>query len=260
MEQALSTILANQNLGLQMHEQKPLVSGDADTNALSKAFSSPLIKNCSLEDITGALRLSFVKVGLRAANLPSDLERQVLIDFIIRNYSGHTIQEINLAFDLAIMEKLDVETNHYENFTCKYFASIMKAYRRWAANRHDEATKKPVLMLEDKQEMTDEEWEEWIEAIKDYKFEAIPVVLYDYYKRTGKIILTDEEKHLLMERSISYHLSTLELLTPERSHFEKMKNEGVFDKQATSRLKNLSKKFAIQDYLKSKTTPDELNT
>lgn len=89
------------------------------------------------EDLKQALRLVMLKVGLRAANLPNDEERQVLIDHALKYYGNHTPEEIKYAFDLAITDKLDLEAKDvtcYENFSCLYFSTIMNAYRKWINN------------------------------------------------------------------------------------------------------------------------------
>lgn len=73
------------------------------------------------------------KLGLRANNLPNDLEKLVLYEHIVQNFGGNRIDEIKLAFDMAISGKFDVEVNCYENFSCYYFSTIINAYRRWAS-------------------------------------------------------------------------------------------------------------------------------
>lgn len=75
-----------------------------------------------------------VKVGLRAANLPAQEEFDVLIAHIYENFSGHSLPEIRLAFEMAMADKLGLKdgANCFENFSCIYFSSIMNAYRKWA--------------------------------------------------------------------------------------------------------------------------------
>lgn len=79
-----------------------------------------------------------MKIGLRAANLPNDLEKLVLYEHIVSNYGGNRLNEIPLAFDFAIRGMLAtsdgevVDANCYENFSCLYFSKIMGAYRFWS--------------------------------------------------------------------------------------------------------------------------------
>lgn len=103
------------------------------------------------------LRYVMMIVGIRGNNLPNDLEKAVLLEFIQRNYGGHTPEEIKLAFTLAIEGKLDLENvTCYENFSVFYFASIMNAYRVWAGQAYKqlqgeskiEETKPPKWQVE----------------------------------------------------------------------------------------------------------------
>ena len=240
--------MSTQSWELQKNDQLNLVVGNPDVATLSAALDSLPVKKCTPEEISGVLRLVFVKTGLRAANLPSQIEKQVLIDFIYRNYGNHKLQEVNLAFDLAIMDKLDVDSNHYENFTCKYFASIMKAYRIWAAPRHEEATKKPVLMIEAKKELTLEEWMDLIESARSYQLEAIPTMIYDYLHRTGVIILNTDQKHELLKRSGAKILASLDILDPEYAKFKKMLDTGHYTAYYKNKMILLSQKIAVRDY------------
>lgn len=73
-----------------------------------------------------------VLIGLRAQNYPGEVEKQILLNFIQEHYGGHTPAEIKLAFEMAILRKLDIDPVCYENFSIGYFAGIMEAYRDWA--------------------------------------------------------------------------------------------------------------------------------
>lgn len=98
-----------------------------------------------------------VLVGLRAQNYPDDLEKQVLLNFIQEHYGGHTPGEIKLAFEMAILRKLDVDPVCYENFSIAYFAGIMEAYRVWAREQVKQLPapelKQKVLTAEEKRQL-----------------------------------------------------------------------------------------------------------
>lgn len=136
-----------QNLGPAMQELRHSKSGKiTEVSIFEKSRDGKLVKNCTTDEIKQVLRLVMLKVGVRAANLPNDEEKAVLITHILENYSNHTLEEFKLAFDLAINGKLDLtidEVKHYENFSCLYFSTIINAYRKWAAIQHKEA-KKPI--------------------------------------------------------------------------------------------------------------------
>jgi hypothetical protein len=111
----------------------PLKTGEL--SRLQQAILSPLICESGLEQISQVLRLVMLKLGIRANNLPGQEETAVLFAHIIESYGGHRIEEIKLAFQMAIAGKLDIEANEvnaYENFSCLYFSKIMNAYRLWS--------------------------------------------------------------------------------------------------------------------------------
>jgi hypothetical protein len=106
-----------------------------DEGKLEISLAAPLVKHAPVEEIKQVLRLIMVKIGLRAQNWPEEEEKDVLIDHIISNYGGHTVEEIRLAFEMAIGGKLDLplkDVKCYENFSCAYFSSIMNSYRKWS--------------------------------------------------------------------------------------------------------------------------------
>lgn len=240
-----------QSLELQTQEQQHLKVGNPAVYQLSQALQSISVQNSDCEAVGASLRLCLLKVGIRAANLPSPEEKAVLIDFIYRKYGRHKIDEINLAFDMAVMGELEVPVNHFENFSCMYFASVMNAYRKWAAIKHHEILDKPVLMIAEKKELSIEEWDEWEKDIRSYSFEAIPTVFCDFLYRTGRIILEGEQQANLISRAMDYYFKTLEPLTNEWIDFKHMRDLKLYDPKVYSRVLNISKKLAVQDYFKT---------
>lgn len=100
-----------------------------------------------IEPIKQSLRYAFMLVGLRANNLPSEEEKAVLINFILKNYGGHTPEEIRLAFEMAVSGELGIDPNCYENFSVLYFSKIMNAYREWACEEYKEVVEPPVQTI-----------------------------------------------------------------------------------------------------------------
>lgn len=108
-------------------------------NSLEVALRSPRIKDVAEENLSQVLRYVMVKVGLRAANWPDEYEKKILISHIQKNFGGNRIDEIRLAFDMAIIGELNVDANCFENFSCLYFSNIMYAYRQWARKEFKES-------------------------------------------------------------------------------------------------------------------------
>lgn len=139
-------------------ELQPLRTGDG--GKLGVALKSKLIKDADIEDLKERLRYVMVKVGLRAQNFPNDIEKLVLIEHIRDNFGGNTLEEIKLAFDMAIGYKLDLdekEISCYENFSCLYFSKIMNAYREWSTQeyQHLKPEQPPVQRIFTPEELDD---------------------------------------------------------------------------------------------------------
>lgn len=84
------------------------------------------------------------KIGLRKENFPTKEEGLLLVQHLMTNYGTHTIPEIDLAFELAITDQLDLEQKEiicYENFSCLYLSKIINAYRVWAAKTYRQNVK-----------------------------------------------------------------------------------------------------------------------
>jgi hypothetical protein len=81
------------------------------------------------EPIKQAFRYIFTLIGLKAENLPSEIQKAVLINFVKTELGSFTPDELCLAFRLAISKKIDAEVNHFQNFSAMYLADIMESYR-----------------------------------------------------------------------------------------------------------------------------------
>ena len=135
--QHISNFLQERNSEQAMPELKRQVSGEH--KKFEVALKSKFIKDCPIEEVKEILRLIMVKVGLRAQNWPNDIEKLVLFEHIRDNFGGNRVDEIRLAFEMAIAGKLDLPPNEvtcYENFSCIYFSKIMNAYRVWSEEEY----------------------------------------------------------------------------------------------------------------------------
>jgi hypothetical protein len=175
-------------------ELKPLKNGE-----LLPALSGKKICTLqSVESLKEVLRYCMLLVGLRAKNFPANAEKEVLIQFIFDQYSGHTVEEIKLAFDMAVAGKLDVEdVNCYENFSPIYFGKIMNAYRKWAAQQYRQEVKEDFKEIhytaEQLQDLKRKWTEEFYQRLRNGKIEEIPeytreiLVADGYVEGTGDV-------------------------------------------------------------------------
>lgn len=231
------------NLEPAKQELPLLKTGNTDPIAigLQVALNNERIVKRAVEDLKEVLRKAMLKVGLRAANMPKDEEKQVLIEHILTHYAGHTCEEIKLAFDMAIAGKLDVEVNCYENFSCLYFSSIMNAYRKWAKEEIKHLDKPLELPPEQKIEpLSDDEilqmsFDVW-KALKNYR--AISARCYSILIRQGKIKRVEgEERDYVIKKAVD------DLHQDLRESGEVLSYE-----KKESKINDMCKKLVVQKY------------
>jgi len=228
------------------------------------ALDSNPINKSTVEELKQVLRLVMVKVGLRAQNFPTDGEKQVLLEHIISQYGNHTPEEIKLAFDMAIIGKLEIEEKNvtcYENFSCLYFSTIMNAYRRWARETHSQLKKDYPKMIAEQTVLTDEDKAEWIcewKGKEDINIELIPLLFYEFLDGKKIINLTAQEKREYTQRAATYvktrlheDISTCKTNDALRAmvEFEKQEKSG-FEGEFKGRIVNRAKRLIVYDYLK----------
>lgn len=251
-------------------EWKPCVTGEEDI--FTKALQQRTINKSTVDELKQVLKLVMIKVGIRANNLPNDVEKEVLIEHIITNYGNHTPMEIKLAFDMAISGKLDdmdkkgnlidLDTNCYENFTCLYFSKIMNSYRMWARQTHNQLKKDYPKMIAEKFTLDDEEKAEWMMEWKqkdDIILELIPLVFYDWMEEKSLIKLTGKEKWVYTEKATAQIKADLfnetQIVKTNNdayiaySKFCNMEKDG-FIGELKGRIVNRAKRLIIYDYLK----------
>ena len=144
--------MEQKNLARVPQEWKRYESGSTVT--ILKAQSKIPVRARSQEDLKEVLRYCMVLVGLRGANMPTDEEKFVLLNFIRDNFGNQTPEEIRLAFEYAIAGKFEIDAKCYENFSCEYFGRIVKAYIYFARN---EVKVKPKELEEAKPVPSDDE-------------------------------------------------------------------------------------------------------
>lgn len=85
------------------------------------------IVEAEAQEIKQAIAYGVIAMGLRNENLPNDLEKAFLLEWIKKNLPRYTLTEFKAAFDLAAAKKIKVE-HHYQKFSAAYLGQLMKAY------------------------------------------------------------------------------------------------------------------------------------
>lgn len=246
--------------------QSPIETTDVDVSRAKTALQDKMIKFSTEEEVKDKMKLIYSIVGLRPGYYPQDQEKKDLHDYIRLKYGNKTLSELVLAFDLAISNELDIPADDvkvYDQFTIAYIARIMSAYKLWLIKQSKIAPKqnpKPVQM----ESVNDEEMQAWLKGVKksflagDYKFDLLPVVLYDYLFDKGTF--TKEQKKEAWKLAKQKRLSDLTNSLPDCKE-EYQRNEI---KAAISEINGsnscgdqyafvsvIAKRLLLADYLKT---------
>lgn len=173
------------------------------------ALQDQKIANCDNEALSQALRYAMLLVGIRANNLPSQMEFDVLKNFIRRFYSGHTPAEIRLAFDKALLGQLNLkpdEVKCFENFSCEYVARILNAYRAWATEQFRSVTittPEPTALIEGPKhnpaELVDYYYQEYLSG--ELKIDFVSEMVFDNANKHFNIELSEDQKKSFVLRA-----------------------------------------------------------
>ena len=107
----------------------PLKTGNNEIIGTSH-FSEPKLSEVPQSEIKVVLKKVIVLLGIKKENLPNDIQKAVMLDFLQSNYNI-TLLEFYKAFELALIGELSVETTVYQNFSCEYISSILNAYKKY---------------------------------------------------------------------------------------------------------------------------------
>lgn len=212
------------------HELKQSKNGDIIAAARHSGIVISQLTND--EPIREAIRYAMVLIGIRAQNMPQGIEKDILIDFVKRNYGGHSSLEIKIAFDLAVNGTLDIEkVEAFENFSCQYLGKIMSAYRKYAAVEYKQS-KIPLIETAGIEESPESlipvdwstHWNECVESAKNGQIrdKVIPTMVYDWLEREGKIdkdVYTKEKKWVILKACKDHYraITADELINPTQS-------------------------------------------
>jgi polyhydroxyalkanoate synthesis regulator phasin len=123
----------------------------------------------------------------------------LLSQFIVKNYPQITIEEIDLAIDLSLTDKLDVDVRTFNNFSPMYVSRILNGYiehrKRLYHEIYSRKVKEEEIKQMQKKATPQEERDLTIEIIRDfynkYKTDGyiddVFNILYNYLKKSKKL-------------------------------------------------------------------------
>lgn len=258
-----------QNLPTPIHSKTGL------TGQVATAFNQPRIRDLGQNapvEIKKLLGQLFILTGLRKENFPDELQTGILIQFIFEDLGQYTLEEIKLAFRMAVKGDLNVEANHYQSFSAPYIASIVSGYVqvRTSTLRAIRANEN-ALKIDSKMEHTDQEKKT---IRKDYILTCI-LKPYQYFLKTGGLTfgitpmsiiyktLTEDLKLLVVDpsrkkeihtqavemakKSLSKPVQNLEEHRALKSLKEKVEKEGI-EKALDMEIKSFCYEMAVKEY------------
>ena len=131
------------------------------------AFKGDKLNLISPVTLRENLAYIFTLIGL--TRLPDTIELEVIEDYIRSTYPYFTIQEMRIAFKMAVQGKFDCNIEHYEKFSPKYISGIMNAYKIKANQVRKNIPpppEEPVKQLTD-QEIVDFTIKDWLNGKRE---------------------------------------------------------------------------------------------
>lgn len=152
-------------------------------------------------------------------------ELAIIAKFVLDNYENITVDEISLAIDLSLTDKLDADVRTFNTFTPMYVSRILNAYieyRRRMYNElmlRNEIEKNKIENQKSTKPSPEEELQTTRELISDFyrkyketgEVEDFFNILYNYLRKTKKINPSKQvidEAMLYGKRKAKEHIKT----------------------------------------------------
>lgn len=176
-------------------------------------------------------------------NILTDQFQKILLE----KYENTNPQEFEYAFRNKGIEIKDWG----KAMNLSLIDDVMQPYleHRFELSRQEESMINKPLAIDQKQELSNEEWEEWIEDIKKYSIELIPISCYDYLLRTGKINPTSKEKHQYLQSAMPIYSLSIQENLRDWNDFITQKTTGVISGKHLDSLITISKRLIVSDHL-----------
>ena len=126
-------------------------------------------------------------------------ELVLLSQFIIKNYSDINLDEISLAIDLSLTNKLDVDVRTFNTFSPMYVSRILNAYKEYKKPIIKDVLERKEKAIKDKELekvlTPQEKMDSMIDLIKYFYEQNVKdgyindhfTTLYNYFRKTNKL-------------------------------------------------------------------------
>lgn len=212
-------------------------------------------------EIAKSIAVAITDLGIKS--IPDQYLQKRIIYYLLTYYRDFSIEDLQLAFELAIVGKLDVEIEHFQSFSIKYLSRILNAFRKYRNEKN--------IRIREKQTHETKELNEEEREILKIKYLKNLVQTYETYKNTGVLkilihwiaynhlieieILKISENYwleLIQRAEIKYKKRLKQSKKKEDKniliHFETVKYIYPFE---LTRIRNIAKEIAIQDFFEN---------
>ena len=238
-------------------ELTPYVNGEV--HSLTVALQSPKIAHCTDQEIKNALKYPMLLVGLKTSTISAmgEEEKLVLVNYLRRYFGVHTCEELKLAFEKAIAGELNLpakEVKAYENFSCIYVGTIMRAYREWAKVEYREGG----VQFAGRKELPapvqtpKEQYAFWKEEIMGgVNVSYIPSSLFDAVREVDNIEPTEAGTQVALKKAKDYLIVSLQKGNVDKESERKLVrlSGNILDWQQIPDIQKLAKAFWCQRYI-----------
>lgn len=241
----------------------PIQNGTTD---IVNILLSKKIADSSDGEIQDKLLSIFILVGLRMQHYPDKLHNQFLINYIRKEYAHKTLDELQLAFDLAIKQKLDIDDYKvYDNFSIEYLVRIMNGYRLWLIEENKKLVKmddiEVDIVLTERDKLNDIETYLNRTDLNIRNLHYIPLYIYNYMVELKLINQSDKQKSIMYKRSLQLFEEKLSIKAislqksdvQDYNRFIKYKAIGFLDisDDFVTQVEHLYKRLSVLDYIKN---------
>lgn len=165
------------------------------------------------EPIRQVLRYVFTLIGLKAENIPNDVQKSVLINFIQNDLKNYSVEDIRIAFHLLLKDELECDPNHYQNFNAMYLAQVMNCYKK---HRNKVISNYKQLEMEQQQHQQNELTPEQLFDKSCAFYRNVIIKQFHFFVKTGDITFGIIPFSVIYE-SLFEKLKVFEL-TPEQKN------------------------------------------
>jgi len=214
--------------------------------------------------IAKALVEIMTDLGIR--KFPEAYTQKRIVYFLQTYYQEMSIGELKLAFELAFMDMLSVDIEHYNSFDIKYLTRILNAYRVYRNEKRKAIDRK---LEHDKPEPTPEEQAQHhrnfinriVDAYEKYKnddvFEVrITWLVYDFLLENNLLEISENQWNVFIEEAEKIYKRRLlnnKSNYNRRGRMQKLKNFEILRFQypnELSKIRNIAKELALKAYFK----------